>query len=84
MRKRKAYPGSLYDFYGVEQWLTQLAKEGLYLDDFSSFGHLGIFRRGEPKRMCYHLEPDLSQYRCSFLFWKVPAIPAPNDNMLLA
>ena len=22
MRKRKAYPGSLYDFYGVEQWLT--------------------------------------------------------------
>ena len=63
MRKRKAYPGSLYDFYGVEQWLARLAKEGLYLDDFSSFGHLGIFQRGEPKRVRYHLEPDLSQYR---------------------
>ena len=63
MRKRKAYPGSLYDFYGVEQWLTQLAKEGLYLEDFSNFGSLGIFQRGEPKRVRYHVEPDLSQYR---------------------
>lgn len=63
MRKRKAYPGSLYDFYGVEQWLNLLAKENLYLEDFSSFGHLGIFQRGEPKRVRYHVEPDLSQYR---------------------
>lgn len=63
MNKRKAYPGSLYDFYGVEQWLTQLAREGFRLEGFSRFGSLGIFRQEEPKSVRYHVEPDLSQYR---------------------
>ena len=62
MRKRRAYPGSLYDFYGVEQWLTQLAGEGLEVEAFSSFGRLGIFRKREPKRVRYHLEPDFNPY----------------------
>ena len=48
MKKRKAYPGSLYDFYGVEQWLTQLAREGLRLEKFSSYGGLGVFEQREP------------------------------------
>lgn len=63
MKKRKAYPGSLYDFYGVEQWLTQLAREGLRLEKFSSYGGLGVFEQREPKRVRYHLEPDFSAYR---------------------
>lgn len=63
MKKRKAYPGSLYDLYGVEQWLTQLAREGLRLEKFSSYGSIGVFEQGEPKRIRYHVEPDFSTYR---------------------
>ena len=63
MRKRKAYPGSLYDFYGVEQWLNGMAREGLYVEDFSHFGKLGIFRQKESGQVRYHVEPDLSAYR---------------------
>jgi len=63
VKKRKAYPGSLYDLYGIEQWLTQMAREGLRLEKFSSYGSLGVFEQGEPKRIRYHLEPDFSTYR---------------------
>ena len=63
MKKRKSYPGSLYDLYGVEQWLMQQAKEGLHLEKFSLYGNLAVFQRGEPRRTRYYLEPDFSQYK---------------------
>lgn len=63
MRKRRAYPGSLYDYYGVEQWLAEQAREGLRLEKFSEFGSLGIFRQEEPRKIRYHVEPDFSSYR---------------------
>lgn len=62
MRIKRGYPGSLYDLAGVETWLRNLATEGLQLEEFTSFGSMGKFRKCDPSRVQFYVEPDFNQY----------------------
>lgn len=52
----KLTPVDDLDLTGIENWLEEMALQGLYLEDYNS--HYCRFRRGEPKRVRVRLEPN--------------------------
>ena len=49
-------PCPSYDVEGTEAWLTDLAQEGLLLDEDGFFAGFAAFRRAAPQRVKYRLE----------------------------
>ena len=52
----KLTPVDDLDLTGIENWLEEMALQGLYLEDYNS--HYCRFRQGEPKRVRVRLEPN--------------------------
>ena len=65
---RKAYrlpPCPAYDVEGVESWLSDLAREGLFLERDGIFAGVMSFERRAPQTVRYRLEAV--QHRPGFL-----------------
>lgn len=52
-------PSPLYDMEAMESWLTDMAREGLYLERQGIDWGLGHFYRGEPRALPYRLVSSL-------------------------
>lgn len=70
-----------YDIAGVESWLTDLAKEGLLMDQDSQFFGFFSFTRTAPQNVKYRLEPAVKQQS----FWDgEPGMPKEEALALYA
>ncbi len=50
-------PCSAWDLEGLESWLEDLAKQGLFLDKNPFFAGFATFRKGQPRAVRYRLQP---------------------------
>ena len=57
MTVKKPVPCSVYDIPGMQEWLDEMALQGLFLVEFSPYSDRAVFRQGEPKPVRYRLDP---------------------------
>lgn len=57
MTVKKPIPCSFFDIPGMQQWLDEMALQGLFLQDFTRQMDKAVFEVGEPKPMRYRLDP---------------------------
>ncbi len=50
-------PCSFFDIQGIQNWLDEMALQGLFLDRLSYHNDRGYFKRGEPRPIRYRLDP---------------------------
>lgn len=62
MTVKKPMPCSLYDIEGIQNWLDELARQGLFLDRVAFHNDRFIFRVGEPGPVRYRLDPIAPGY----------------------
>lgn len=70
-RVYKLTPVSMYDVRGLEQWLENMAAQGLFLKKYRPL--ICTFTKGEPKQVRYRLEP----------FQYGMAIDLPDEDMVV-
>lgn len=57
MTVSKPIPCSLYDIQGLQSWLDEMAREGLFLHHLSNSNDRAYFESGEPRPVRYRLDP---------------------------
>lgn len=57
MTVKKPVPCSYYDIPGMQEWLDEMALQGLFLVEFSPHSDRAVFEQGEPKPARYRLDP---------------------------
>ena len=57
MTVKKPVPCSLYDIQGIQEWLDEMALQGLFLEEFTRQKDRAVFRTGDPKPLRYRLDP---------------------------
>lgn len=62
MTVKKPMPCSLYDMEGIQNWLDEMALQGLFLDRIAFHNDRFIFQVGEPKAVRYRLDPIVPGY----------------------
>lgn len=62
MTVKKPMPCSLYDMEGIQSWLDEMARQGLFLDRIAFHNDRFIFRTGEPRAVRYRLDPIVPGY----------------------
>ena len=62
MTVKKPMPCSLYDMEGIQNWLDEMARQGLFLDRIAFHNDRFIFRTGEPRAVRYRLDPIVPGY----------------------
>ena len=59
MTVKKSIPCSLYDIQGLQDWLDEMALQGLFFQRFSRFDNSAVLQTGEPRPVRYRLDPEL-------------------------
>lgn len=54
---KKNLPCSLYDIQGMQDWLDEMALQGLFLKEFSYGNDRAVFEMGDPRPVRYRLDP---------------------------
>lgn len=62
MTVKKPMPCSLYDMEGIQSWLDELARQGLFLQKFSYHRDRAVFEAGEPAPVRFRLDPIVPGY----------------------
>lgn len=57
MTVKKPIPCSFFDIPGLESWLDEMARQGLFLQKFNYHWDRAVFELGEPKPVRYRLDP---------------------------
>lgn len=57
MTVKKPVPCSVYDIPGMQEWLDEMALQGLFLKEFSYHSDRAVFEQGEPRPVRYRLDP---------------------------
>ena len=57
MTEKRLPPCSLYDIQGMQDWLDEMALQGLFFQRFSRFDNSAILQTGEPRPVRYRLDP---------------------------
>lgn len=57
MTVKKNLPCSPYDIQGIQDWLDEMARQGLFLKEFSTFADQAVFETGVPIPVRYRLDP---------------------------
>lgn len=57
MTTKKTLPCSLYDIQGLQNWLDEMALQGLFFRRFSGFSYSAEFEEGAPRPVRYRLDP---------------------------
>ncbi len=62
MTIKKPTPCSIYDMEGLQNWLDEMALQGLFLERISFHNDRFIFRTGKPRTVRYRLDPIVPGY----------------------
>lgn len=57
MTKKKRIPCAPYDIPGMQEWLDEMALQGLFLQEFTQQQDRAVFELGDPKPVRYRLDP---------------------------
>ena len=57
MIEKRLPPCSLYDIQGMQDWLDEMALQGLFFQRFSRFDNSALLQTGEPRPVRYRLDP---------------------------
>lgn len=57
MTEKRLPPCSLYDIQGMQDWLDEMALQGLFFQRFSRFDNSAVLQTGEPRPVRYRLDP---------------------------
>ena len=79
----RVLPCACFDIEAVESWLTDMAREGLYLERQGIYWGLGHFYRGEPRALPYRLVSSLESTTI-FQQARINGSPPPQEALDLA
>lgn len=57
MAVKKPVPCSIYDIRGIQEWLDEMARNGLFLAEVNSHLDRAVFETGDPAPVRYRLDP---------------------------
>lgn len=57
MTRKKRVPCAPFDIPGMQEWLDEMARQGLFLQEFTWHHDRAIFELGDPKPVRYRLDP---------------------------
>ncbi len=85
----RVIPCPAWDIEAMENWLSDLAEEGLFLQKSDKMLNLAAFYRGNPKKAVYRLEAERRLCR-SQSSWSLPGnsvgstLPDAADSLSIA